>query len=164
MKNKYCLDTNFFIEGWNKYYSPDFCSSYWDTLDILAHEGSIFITHEVKKEIDKVDDSLKKWLKGRDYLIKEIDENVQKCIRILYSSNPNHKYLANDMKNRSLADPWVIAHAMAENAIVVSKEFLSTSSNKQKIKIPDVCKNMNIECIDDFEFIRRINLKFDCRF
>jgi len=52
---------------------------------------------------------------------------------------------------------------MAENAIVVSKEFLSTSTNKQKIKIPDVCKNMNIECIDDFEFIRRLNLKFDCR-
>ncbi len=37
-QHKYCLDTNFFIEAWNKYYSPEFCRSYWDVIDDLAKE------------------------------------------------------------------------------------------------------------------------------
>ena len=77
---KYCLDTNFFIEGWNKYYSPDFCSTYWEIIDKLGKKGDLFITQEVKKEIERVDDSLTKWLKGKDYLVKPINDDVQECL------------------------------------------------------------------------------------
>jgi len=161
-KQKYCLDTNFFIEAWNKYYSPDFCQSYWDIIDNLAKEGIVFITQEVKREIDKGDDNLKEWLKGKKYIVKPITEKVQLCLKELYAKNPNHQYLANNVKNRSIADPWVIAHAMAENAIVVTKEYLANSPNPQKIKIPDVCQNMNVKWIDDFDFIKEVNIKFSC--
>ena len=81
----------------------------------------------------------------------------------MYSENPDHKYLANNTKGRSLADPWVIAHAMSEGATVVTKEYLSGSQNPQKIKIPDVCNNMKVDWIDDFEFIRQLNLLFECK-
>ncbi len=160
---KYCLDTNFFIEAWNKYYAPDFCSSYWDIIDDLAKKDIVFITQEVKKEIDKGDDKLKAWLKGKEYFVKPITEKVQLCLKDIYSKNPKHKYLANNIKNRSIADPWVIAHAMAENAVVVTKEYLSNSPNPQKIKIPDVCDNMNIKWINDFDFIKEVNIKFECK-
>ncbi|WKN41125.1 DUF4411 family protein [Tunicatimonas pelagia] len=158
----YCLDTNFFIEGWNKYYSPNFCSDYWDVIKDLGENGTIFVPHEVKKEIDKVDDSLKEWFVDKDFLVKQIDANVQNCLKQLYSNNKAHQYLANNIKGRSLADPWVVAHAMAEKAIVVTKEFSTSSKDQRKVKIPDVCRNMNIECIDDFEFIRRLNIRFKC--
>jgi len=162
-QKKYCLDTNFFIEAWNKYYSPEFCSSYWNIIDDLAKKGIVFIPQEVKKEIDKGDDNLKNWLKDKKYFVKPITEKVQLCLKKIYNQNPNHKYLSNNVKNRSIADPWVIAHAMAEEATVVTKEYLSNSSNPQKIKIPDVCENMNIPWIDDFDFIKEVNIKFDCK-
>ncbi len=160
---KYCLDTNFFIEAWNKYYSPEFCIGYWETIDELAKIGIVFITQEVKREIDKVDDNLKKWFKNKSYFVKSIDQNVQQCLKDIYSKDISHQYLSNNTKNRSIADPWVIAHAMAENAVVVTKEYISTSQNKQKIKIPDVCNNMGIRWIDDFDFIKEVSLTFNCK-
>ncbi|MEA3496687.1 MAG: DUF4411 family protein [Bacteroidota bacterium] len=162
-EQKYCLDTNFFIEAWNKYYSPDFCSEYWEIIDELAKQGIVFITREVKKEIDKGDDNLRNWLKDKSYIVKPIDESVQLNLKKLYAKDKSHQYLANNIKNRSIADPWVIAHAMAENAIVVTKEYLSTSSNPQKVKIPDVCENMNVKWINDFDFIKEVNIKFNCK-
>ena len=164
MRKIYCLDTNFFIEGWNKYYSPVFCSSYWEIVEQLGKRGMLFVPQEVKKEIDKVDDELQAWFKGKTFLVKNIDVNVQKCLKQLYAKDESHKYLANNVKGRSLADPWVIAHAMAEQAIVVTKEFSSSSPDAKKVKIPDVCKNMGVECIDDFEFIKRTEIHFTCSF
>ncbi len=162
-KQKYCLDTNFFIEAWNKYYSPDFCSEYWEIIDELAKQGIVFIAQEVKKEIDKGDDNLKNWLKDKHYIVKPIDENVQLNLKKIYAKDKSHQYLANNIKNRSIADPWVIAHAMSENAVVVTKEYLSRSNNPQKIKIPDVCENMNVKWINDFDFIKEVNIKFNCK-
>jgi rRNA-processing protein FCF1 len=160
---KYCLDANFFVQGWNKYYSPDFCSGYWDIIDNLGKNGIVFIPQEVISELQKKDDNLKKWLKNKKHLEHKIDLNVQNCLKELYIADPSHKLLTNSEKNRSMADPWVIAHAMAQNAIVVTKEVKDTNPNSKKIKIPNVCENMNIECIDDFEFIRRIKLSFECK-
>lgn len=164
MRKVYCLDTNFFIEGWNKYYSPDFCSSYWKIVEKLGSKGVLFVPQEVKKEIDKVDDKLKEWFKDKSFLVKKIDVNVQKCLKQLYAKDESHKYLANNVKARSLADPWVVAHAMAERAVVVTREFSSNSPNPKKVKIPDVCRNMGVECIDDFAFIKQMNIQFTCSF
>lgn len=160
---KYCLDANFFVQGWNKYYSPDFCSGYWDIIDSLGKQGIVFIPQEVMSELQKKDDNLKKWLKDKKHLEHKIDLKVQNCLKEMYNNNPSHKLLTNSEKNRSMADPWVIAHAMAEKAVVVTKETKDTSPSSKKVKIPNVCENMNIECIDDFEFIRRMKLNFDCK-
>jgi len=160
---KYCLDANFFVQGWNKYYSPDFCSGYWDIIDSLGKSGRVFIPQEVMNELQRKDDNLKKWLKDKKHLEHKIDLNVQNCLKKMYNADPSHKLLTNSEKNRSMADPWVIAHAMAENAIVVTKEVKDTSPSSKKVKIPNVCENMNIECIDDFEFIRRMKLNFECK-
>ncbi len=160
---KYSLDTGFFIEGWRKYYSPDFCDGYWEIIDSLAQNGIVFITSEVFKELLKIDDEISQWIKVRKYFVKEIDDRVQECLRIIYEKNPLHNNLVNDIKNRSIADPWVIAHAMAENATVVTKEAFYTGSSVHKIKIPNVCKNMDVLCIDDFKFIREINITFTSR-
>jgi hypothetical protein len=58
-----------------------------------------------------------------------------------------------------MADPWVIAHAQAENAVVVTKE----SRAPKKIKIPDVCMAFNIPWMNDFEFLSEIGVKFSAK-
>jgi hypothetical protein len=65
----------------------------------------------VYEEIIRTDDDLSKWLKSSKIPIKKIDEQVTKCLKGIYSADPNHRYLVDNTKARSLADPWVIAHA-----------------------------------------------------
>ena len=77
-------------------------------------------------------------------------------------TNPIHKFLVDNTKARSLADPWVIAHALAKNATVVTKEVKVTAVSSKKIKIPNVCENMNVRCINDFKMIDELNISFRC--
>ena len=75
---------------------------------------------------------------------------------------PTHKNLVDNTKQRSLADPWIIAHAINENAIVVTKEEKVTAINTNRIKIPNVCENMGVPWINDFDLIERLNIRFSC--
>lgn len=155
---KYCLDTNVFIQAWNEYYAIDFFPDYWESLDQMAKNGVIFATEEVKMEIDATDDALKKWLTSRPYFFKAIDEKVQECLAEVFKDPMNHR-LVDSIRGRSKADPWVIAHALAEEAIVVTKEDFAPPETP-RIKIPNVCYNLGIEWINDYDLIRRLGLNF----
>lgn len=166
MKNNmlnYCLDTNVLIQAWQKYYSPKYCSDYWNLLNQLGEKNRIFLPKMVFDEITKTEDDLSKWLKMSKIPIHEITDSVTKCLNSIFIKNPIHQYLVDNTKARSLADPWVIAHAMDENAVVVTKEEKVTAPNSKKIKIPNVCENMGIPYINDFQFIQELNIQFSCK-
>ncbi|MEL6484423.1 MAG: DUF4411 family protein, partial [Bacteroidota bacterium] len=118
----YCIDTNILIQAWQKYYSPSFCPSYWEVLNELGKKGSIFIPELVYEEIEKGEDELYNWLKRSAIPIKKIDSEVTHCLKQIYDENPYHQYLVSSNGIHSKADPWVIAHAMKEGAVVVTKE------------------------------------------
>lgn len=158
----YCLDSNVLIQAWQKYYSPALCPSYWDVLDQLGCDKKIFIPQEVFDEITKTEDELSGWLKMSHIPVNKTNQSVANSLRTIFSSDPSHRLLVDNVKQRSLADPWVIAHAMSENACVVTKEQIISAANAKQVKIPNVCKNMNIRCIDDFEFAREMEMKFSC--
>ena len=159
----YCLDANVLIQAWQKYYSPRFCSDYWDVLNELGKRCGLFIPEMVNVEINRTEDDLSKWLKESNIPIRKIDESVTKCLQSIYSNNPLHKYLVDNTKARSLADPWVIAHAINEKATVVTKEEKISAINSNKIKIPNVCDNMGVRWINDFQFIEELGILFNCR-
>ena len=56
------------------------------------------------------------------------------------------------------ADYWLVAHALGQNWTVVTHEVARNSD--RKIKIPDACNGLGIECIDPFEMIRRERPRF----
>lgn len=163
LKKIYCLDANVLIQAWQKYYSPKVCPSYWDVLNILGNQSRFFLPEMVYEEIVRAEDDLSQWLKSSNIPIRKIDENVTNCLKSIYSANPIHKFLVDNTKSRSLADPWVIAHAINERATVVTKEEKVTAINSKKIKIPNVCDNMNIEWMNDFQMVVELNIKFSCR-
>jgi len=160
---KYCLDANVLIQAWQKYYSPSFCPSYWDVLDKLGREGRIFLPQLVYDEITRTEDDLSRWLKASKIPKRILDVQITECWKDILAVNPIHKNLVDNNRNRSLADPWVIAHALRENACVVTKEEKITAPNSTKIKIPNVCSNIGLRCMNDFEFILELNLKFNCQ-
>ena len=160
---KYCLDANVLIQGWDKYYSPTLCPDYWEVLNQLGRESKIFIPQLVFEEIIRVEDELSEWLKASKIPIQKINESVTKCLRGVYDKNSSHQYLVANSKQHSLADPWVIAHAMYEGAVVVTKEIKDFYKKPTRIKIPHVCDNMNVKWIDDFQLLKELNVRFSCK-
>lgn len=154
---KYCLDTNIFIEPWKRFYSIQFTREYWEILENLAQKGIVFSTTEVKKEIEKIDDDLLRWLKGKSFF-KNPNTGVQQKMKEIMNKYPR---LVDASKSRSIADPWVIAHAQSENAVVVTLEQKATKSGH--IKIPNICKEEGIECIDIYELIKRLKIEFTAK-
>ena len=161
-KEIFCIDTNVLIQAWQRYYSPDFCADYWDILNRLGHDGRIFIPEAVHDEINKTEDALSRWLKNSRIPVKSVNESVLSCLNKIYAKDEVHKFLVDNTKLRSIADPWVIAHAIDEQATVVTKEGKVTAVPSRRIKIPNVCENMGVPCIDDFEMIRRLGMRFGC--
>ena len=116
----------------------------------------------VYEEITRTEDDLTNWLKNSKIPEYKIDGPVTECLKKIYATNPAHKNLVDNTKNRSLADPWVIAHALNQGAIVVTKEEKVTATNTTKIKIPNVCDNMGVRWINDFQFVEELNIQFSC--
>jgi len=160
---KYCLDANVLIQAWQKYYSPKLCPDYWAVLNQLGKTGQIFLPQMVYEEITKTDDDLSEWLKKSQITERKIDGPVTDILKKIYASNPLHQGLVDNTKGRSLADPWVIAHAINENATVVTKEEKIIAANTNRIKIPNVCDNMGIRWINDFQFVEELNIRFRCQ-
>jgi len=159
---KYCLDANVLIQAWQKYYSPDLCPNYWELLNQLGTKARIFLPQMVAEEIIRTEDKLSAWLKVSKIPIHEINADVTGCLKNIYDKDPSHQYIVANSGQHSLADPWVIAHAINQNAIVVTKEIKDAYSNPTKIKIPHICENMGIRWINDFEFIHEIGIRFSC--
>ena len=160
----YCFDANVLIEAWQKYYSPKFCPGYWEILNELGIQERIFIPEMVCDEITRTEDDLSEWLKNSSRIpVHKLDEDVISCWQNILSTNTLHIQLVDNIKGRSLADPWVIAHAMKNNATVVTKENKQTALNSKRIKIPNVCENMGVRWIDDFQFVNEIKMHFTCK-
>lgn len=160
--HKYCLDANVLIQAWQKYYSPILCPDYWVLLNGLGKADKIFLPQMVYEEITRTDDKLAKWLKSSDIPEYKIDGPVTDALRNIYSANPLHQNLVDNVKGRSLADPWVIAHAIKEKATVVTKEEKITAINSNKIRIPNVCDNMGVRWINDYQFVEELSIRFSC--
>jgi predicted nucleic acid-binding protein len=158
----FCLDANVLIQAWQRYYNPKFCSDYWNVLIELGTQDIIFIPEIVYQEITRTEDDLADWLKGSKIPIRKITEPVTICLQNIFSKIPLHKNLVDSTKARSIADPWIIAHAMYEGATVVTKEEKVTAVSSHKVKIPNVCENMGVQWINDFKMIEELGIKFNC--
>ncbi|OYU97382.1 MAG: hypothetical protein CFE21_03570 [Bacteroidetes bacterium B1(2017)] len=162
MAYTYCLDANVLIQAWQKYYNPKFCPDYWDVLNELGKLEKIFIPELAYEEIIRTEDNLSRWLKASKIPVQKISEQVTKSLQKTYLHDPIHKSLVDNINGRSLADPWIIAHALNEKASVVTKEEKITALNSKRIRIPNVCDNMGIRWINDFQLIDELDIRFKC--
>ncbi|GHT67955.1 hypothetical protein FACS1894110_14450 [Spirochaetia bacterium] len=62
-----------------------------------------------------------------------------------------------------IADPWIIASAMANNYTVITMESGAGSLQKNQpssnVKLPDICKQFNVKCENLFYLIRALSFK-----
>ena len=133
-------------------------------LQDLGKNDRIFLPYDVAQEITKTQDELSKWLDEGSIPIRKNTQGSGLALRKIYAANERHERLVDNIKGRSLADPWVIAHAMETGACVVTKEKLTAETDSKRIRIPDVCRNMGVRCITDFQFLSESSVSFSCRY
>ena len=112
-------------------------------------------SEEVYVELAKKDDELHGWLKSRKEVLVPIDEAIQRIVSELLAAHPR---LVDTHRNRSQADPFVIATAECLSAVVVTGE--KPRGKMDTPKIPDVCGVRRIRCITFLEMLRDLGWKF----
>ena len=135
-------------------YPADIFESLWDEIDTFIQSGIIFSSEEVLDEIKKGDDNLVDWAKERKDIFLESDEEVQNIVKIILRS---HAALITGSRRQNDADPFVIALAKKTGYKLVTDE--RRSGGNQPPKIPNVCDDYDIECINFNDFLRENQVK-----
>lgn len=150
----YCVDTSAWLDGWLRFYPPKVFKTLWAEIDELVTNGEIISAEEVYIELAKRDDDLYQWVKSRKGMLRPMDKAIQDTAAVLLAKYPR---LVDTLKNRSQADPFVIATAQVANATVVTGESFGTASRP---RIPFVCNAEGIPCLGFLEMIIERKLTF----
>ena len=145
---KYCIDTSAWMDGWVRDYPQDVFPTLWTNLEEHVEDRAIVSSEEVYIEIAKKEDGLHDWIKDRKEMLIPIESEIQEIVFELLSTYPR---LVDTKRNRSQADPFVIATAEYIEATVVTGE--RPSNNLTSPKIPDVCNERDIRCISFLEML-----------
>lgn len=115
----------------------------------LCQRGSLRATEEVLHELEKKDDEVCAWAKAQQGLFVSIDHRIQLEVSDILAA---HKKLLDTRKNRSGADPFVIALAKIQGSAVVTEERRTGSLDRPNI--PDVCEQLRIRCVNFIQLMR----------
>ncbi len=152
-KHKYIIDTCSLIQL-RRAYPLDVFPSVWAKVGNMADAGILISIEDVYEELQIQDDEVSEWAKQHSDMFLPLDGIVQiKALQILST----HRDLVDLKKRKSGADPFVIATALVYSCILVTEEEPSRSPNK--LKIPDTCKDYNIQCIQLLEMLRLENFR-----
>jgi len=158
----YVMDTSSLIKMKEQYPRATF-PSVWRKLEDLCKSGRLIAPLEVLKEIEEGDDELKVWAKKVKNIFIKPDKRQTEIVKDILSK---HSYLAKPQKTGPNADPWIIALAIRENEKTQQTLFpnvyivVTEESKTKPQKIPGVCRDYGIDCINILELFEREGWKF----
>lgn len=162
----YLLDANTLIDAKRDFYPLDKVPEFWEWLEHHGQKGTIKIPHEIYDEFadtkrkDGTRDELAKWAGSdnvKEALLLGEEADTDLVSRITYGG-----YLANPSDEDIIKvgnDPFLISYALADrtNRCVVTGEASRPRAKGANRRVPDVCKDFDIECIHYFQFFRILN-------
>lgn len=113
------------------------------------------------KEIARGDDELFDWIKVHSSIfLPNNDQETQEQFAHIANWVNRHRVYSLVAKKNLLAgaDPWLIAYSIAHKYTIVTEE-ISAPLSKSKIKIPDVCRAMNVPCINTIAMMRQFRVR-----
>jgi predicted nucleic acid-binding protein len=136
---KYVMDASSFISQKDgEPHNKRTFKTLWQNIERLISEGVIITCSEIANELN--DPEVSSWLNALHCTVIPIDDEIQENVIQVVTTNPK---LINIGENKSSGDPFLIATAMKYGITVITEE----RKNSPK-KIPQVCANMGINCID----------------
>ena len=155
----YVLDTNVFIDAANAYYAFDLAPGYWDFLVQLFDSHHAVSIKSVYDELGEAGDGdpLKDWAKQhKQHFIAPDSRVVARYQQVMKWAKDNYEAPAVSDFQR-VADSWIVAHALANGWVVVTHEK-SAPRSKKRIKIPDACAALGVECLNPFMMLRDMGM------
>lgn len=154
MRQVYIIDASALIDANHNYnMKKSIFTPIWKRLSEMFEDKTLLSSIEIFDEVRDTD--LKKWLKAYKDCFVPLTENIQNnAIKIL----EEYPHMINVNKGQkagsSNGDPFLVATAMSiHGSIVVTNE---KSGGIGSAKMPNVCRNYDIECINLLEFIDRV--------
>jgi predicted nucleic acid-binding protein len=146
--SSYCIDTSALIAAWYERYKPNRFPKLWSEFDKLIEDGRLVSSSLVLRECSRRSQELHDWLKQRSDMFVQPDEGIQTEVGLIINA---YKGLVAEGKQKSSADPFIIAQAKVHRLIVVSEEGGAGSLRK----IPGVCNALNMTCINLMQLMDR---------
>lgn len=147
----YLLDANVFIQARRLHYGFDFCPAFWDWLTQANAAGTAFSVEKVDNELHAGTDELSDWAdaKGPGFFLPADGVVLATLPRVsVWASTQNFTPAAVNTF-LSVADYWLVAHALAHGHTVVTHE--KPSDGLRQIKIPNACVALGVPCVTPFE-------------
>ncbi|HBE43104.1 MAG TPA: DUF4411 domain-containing protein [Bacteroidales bacterium] len=151
---KYVIDTGPLIDL--KDYYADVFVTLWENLDSLIRQGDLISSSEVYRELKKRDDEAKAIADKYKFIFRKPEVEEQRYVKEILA---NHRELIKQKNidgGLPVADPFIIALAICNNAVLITSELFKINSHN----IPNICKEYKIECINLKGFFIREGWKF----
>jgi hypothetical protein len=158
----YLIDANAIIDAKDSYFAMDQVPEYWDWLIHQGQSGRVKIPAEIFEEISPGRDKehlFFKWRKDKataEALVLDEEANPATVRRVLtegYASDLNDNEIEQIGR-----DPFLIAYALSEpERVVVSTEVSKPTLTRHNRRLPDVCKQFGILCVNTFRMNRALD-------
>ncbi|MCV3297216.1 DUF4411 family protein [Oenococcus kitaharae] len=170
MTKKYILDSNIYIDFYDRYYAVGYFPSFWSEVPNFLNDQVVI--PKVVLDEHYQDPWFRNWITN-NYKNQLIDERLytnewQQILGYLTQS-PLYKDVAvTDPKqgwaNSFIADGWIIAIALRNEYTIVTDELRdpklrTTQTGTKNAKIPDICDHFGVNCINRNDFFNAIGLK-----
>jgi predicted nucleic acid-binding protein len=156
----YLLDANVFIQAKRLHYSFDFCPAFWDWLLQANATGRVYSIEKVATELAAGQDDLSAWAdaRGAGFFAAPDNAVMPALTRVSVWATGQRYEPAAVATFLQVADYWLVAHALAHGHTVVTHEIPAETA--KKIKIPNACVGLGIQCMTPFEMLRREHARF----
>ena len=160
---QFVLDANVLITAKNSYYAFDICPLFWDAIVDASENGRIVSIDRVRGELLAVNDDLSQWVKmdATAMFVPSSESAVQTAYSDIVKWVQRNRQFTEGAKAEfaSVADGWIAAYATVHSMTVVTLETFDPNI-RRRVKLPNVCRQFNVDCIDTFDMLRRLGVSF----
>ena len=163
VERRYVPDTNVLVTAYHHYYAPDICPGFWDSL--LHHMVSrrLLIIDRVFEEIISPT-ALVEWTEratSNTYVTTSTQPIADAYRQLIDWVQDNPQFTAAARADFArVADGWLAAYAMANGVVVVTNE-VSAPQSQSSVKLPDLCRQFGIPCVNTFAMLRELGVRFE---
>jgi len=152
----YLIDANTLIQAKNEYYGFDLCPGFWAWLEQQNAAGEVFSIDRIQQELERGNDELATWATAHgNGFFQPVDDQTNQAMAAVATWVQNGNFSDNAKREFfSGADPFLIAHAMAHGQTVATHE-VHKEGERRKVKIPTVCRGLNVPCVRTFDMLRQ---------
>lgn len=156
--DKYVIDSNSLI--YLGRFFPSRFPTLWTHIDEMALTGRLFSARECRQELDSYNekDFLKEWAKKNSHIFLPASEAEAKVVSDILRVQHFRQLISAtaQLKGKPVADPFLVASAKVNEAILVTEEILKPNA----AKIPNVCQHFSVQYMNLEQFMTAENLMF----